>query len=192
MIVQENSFDSVHDCQKVFRELLHAISNPGDVGNIAEYAKKIKTENGALIAIAHTLLDSKNSFYMIGEGVRKEALSGLTRAVHSDTGPKFIFVVSECGEEEREKSFAIASPGSIVEPHKNTVLFIFVQDLNETCRLSGPGIDGIKTVLLSKYALAWLQKRDQMEYEYPSGLDIFFVSPKGDVIAIPRKIRVEG
>lgn len=192
MTDQENQFDTVHDCQKVFRELLRAISNPGVMADVAEYAQKTEMENGAFVAIANTLLDVKNSFYILGTGMRKENLVGLTRSVYTHSAPKFIFAVSECSSGEIDKCFEIASPGSIVEPHKNSVLFVSVPFFDDECRLSGPGIDGMRNALLSRYALSWLEKRDRMEYEYPSGIDIFFVTSAGKVVAVPRKVRVEG
>lgn len=191
MTAPESGFDSVHDCQKVFRELLHAISHPGDECTIAEYAHKTDSDLGSFIAIAQTLLDSKNTFAIFGEGMQAETLVGHTRAIESGKEPKFIFVVSEISDEDRNACFAMSSAGTIVEPHNNTVLFVFVREFDRECRLSGPGIEGSKAAMLSGYALAWLRKRDRMEFEYPSGIDIFFVSAMGAVIAIPRKVRVE-
>ena len=58
--------------------------------------------------------------------------------------------------------------------------------------LQGPGIQETRTVLLPTQAWMWLEVRDAMQYEFPCGVDMFFVTPKGEWVGIPRTTKIGG
>lgn len=52
-------FDFVYDGQKIFRELLSAIANPGMIKNISNEVDKFQQAYAPLLAIGCTLLDNE-------------------------------------------------------------------------------------------------------------------------------------
>jgi alpha-D-ribose 1-methylphosphonate 5-triphosphate synthase subunit PhnH len=47
-------------------------------------------------------------------------------------------------------------------------------------------------MLVSALVQKVLKLRDSQHYEYPQGVDLLFVSPEGELFAIPRGVRQEG
>lgn len=193
-MIKENVFDEVHDCQGTFRYLLHAISNPGEIVDIQEYAQKLEGDHRAMLMLALTLLDKETSFWVADNDAFSKTLAELTYSRLAEERAGFIFITGTCPEDVIDSVFEKATPGSLIEPHTNSVLIIAIDDFNpkSTCTLKGPGIKTVKTVGLPEYAKKWLSKRDEMEYEYPAGVDLYFVSTKGALMAIPRKVKMEG
>jgi alpha-D-ribose 1-methylphosphonate 5-triphosphate synthase subunit PhnH len=193
-MIQANAFDEVHDCQDVFRQLLQAISNPGAIVSIAASAAKLDDEGGAMLALALTLLDRETVFSVVDDALLAQSFAQLTYAGNRDVQAGFIFITKPCEAENIGKVLERATPGTLTEPHTGSTLFVSVPEFPgaASARLSGPGIKGARSVGLSDYAKAWLAARDRIEYEYPMGIDLIFVTPGGDVMAIPRKITMEG
>ncbi|MEW9121514.1 MAG: phosphonate C-P lyase system protein PhnH [Thermotaleaceae bacterium] len=191
----ENCFDQEQDCQQIFRSLLHALSNPGEIQNIFQFTKEIKDPSGVIVSLAMTLLDKETSFSLIGAPELSEDISQMTYAkVLHEAGADFIFVMKKSTLEEIEKIMALASPGTLVEPHKNTVFIVGVEafDGSGNCVWTGPGIQSSKAVSLDIYGRQWIEQRDWMNYEYPMGIDIFFVTPGGEIMGIPRNVKMKG
>jgi len=193
-MIKESIFDEIHDCLGSFRCLLHAVSNPGEIMHIGEYAQKLEGENSAMLVLALTFLDKETSYWVADNEEFSKTLAELTYSRLAEEKAGFIFISGICSEEAIDSIFAKATPGSLVEPHTNSVLIIAVEDFvqKSTCSLKGPGIKASKAVGLSDYAKKWLNKRDSMEYEYPTGVDLVFISSDGAMIAIPRKVKMEG
>jgi alpha-D-ribose 1-methylphosphonate 5-triphosphate synthase subunit PhnH len=193
-MIKESVFDEVHDCQGSFRCLLHAISNPGEIVDFQEYACKFEGDHCIMLMLALTLLDKETSHWVVDNKAFSRTLTELTYSRPTEEKAGFIFITRTCSEAVIDSVFAEATPGSLVEPHTNSILMIAVDDFeqNGTCTLKGPGIKELKAAGLSTYARMWISKRDRMEYEYPEGVDIFFVSAKGALMAIPRKVKMEG
>lgn len=193
-MINECVFDDVHDCQESFRLLLQAISNPGQIVSIDEYASKLNEENNVFITIALTLLDKETSFMSVDNGVFSKTVAELTYSKRVEDNAGFIFVTEKCTHEIISDLFSKASPGTFVEPHTNSVLIVAIDKFedSDTCYLLGPGIKGMKNVGLSEYTRKWIEERDSMGYEYPTGVDMYFVTEKGELMGIPRKVKMEG
>ena len=56
-------FDFVHDGQKIFRKLLDAVANPGEIKNIEAEAGKFQGKYKSLLALGCTLLDNEEKMY---------------------------------------------------------------------------------------------------------------------------------
>ena len=54
-------FDFVYDGQKIFRELLNAMANPGTVKNISNEVAKFQQMYAPLLAMGCTLLDNEEN-----------------------------------------------------------------------------------------------------------------------------------
>src|SRR5690606_28928658 len=67
--------DSVHDIQKVYRELLQCMARPGKIADIRESAAKadfVRECHPATFLLLQTLLDAEVTFHVLGE--RSEAI----------------------------------------------------------------------------------------------------------------------
>jgi len=147
-----------------------------------------------LLTVALMLLDKETSFSAVDNEAFAKTAADLTYSKQVSEKADFIFVTEKCSREDIADIFSRATPGSLVEPHTNSVLIIAVDKFEETscCCLIGPGINVSKQAGLTAYAKQWIVQRDLMEYEYPTGVDIYFVTARGELMAIPRKVRMEG
>jgi len=193
-MIQDSIFDEVHDCQETFRLLLYAISNPGEIVGIGKYARNLEDEDKIMLLLALTLLDKETSFMVVGSNLLTKTAANLTYSKEREAYANFIFVAERCSPELMENIFSKTTPGTLVEPHTNSVLIIGVDQFDQSgsCLLKGPGINGCKRAALSGYARQWILLRDSIEYEYPTGIDLYFVTPQGELMAIPRKVSMEG
>lgn len=190
-------FDEIHDCQEAFRQLLRAFSHPGEPVRILPYpdsSGRVTGSRAVLLKLALTLLDKESSFLSADDGEFSRMVADLTYSGQTAFLPQFLFVAGTASGAKMVELLALAASGTLEEPHQSTTLLIAVESITGESRglLSGPGIQGRRSTCLSPYARQWLQARDAMEYEYPTGVDFIFASPDGSCMAIPRKIVVEG
>jgi alpha-D-ribose 1-methylphosphonate 5-triphosphate synthase subunit PhnH len=198
-MINENSFDEVHDCQEAFRKILFAVSNPGLTVSIADQANKLQTSKSVFLTIALSLLDKETSYCVLDDEDLSQTISDLTYSNKTGYGDPekstgFIFVTEKCGSEEMEGIIDWAFPGTLIEPHTSSTLVIGIDGFEnfETCRLKGPGIKDSIGAGLPEYAKAWVRQRDLMGYEFPTGIDLYFAALSGDLLMIPRKVKMEG
>lgn len=195
MLEDNHYFDEVHDCQAVFRLMLRAIANPGEIVNLQKHLYPYEENHKVLTTLALTLLDKETTFSITGDDKLAETIAQLTYAQRApQEQAKFIFALDQCSEEEISGIFKAADPGTLVEPHKNCVLLVEVANFeaSPTCSLTGPGVKDSRSIGLTQYGKAWVNQRDRMAYEYPTGIDLYFVTPEGDLMALPRKVKMKG
>ena len=95
-IKQAYEFDFVHDAQKVLRELLDAVANPGMKKSIREQASKFDEVYAPLTAVGCTLLDNEQKMYVEKNPVLASKLHHLTLCQESDLKEAdYVFLSSE-------------------------------------------------------------------------------------------------
>lgn len=57
--------------------------------------------------------------------------------------------------------------------------------------LTGPGVKGSIFIHLPQTGTRWLKIRQEMEIEFPCGVEIYFLTPEGELMAVPRKVKWE-
>ena len=165
---KKHNFDLVFDSQKVFRLILEAMSNPGKVVFIKEYADKMNGEYPEILAIAMTLLDNEVSFNTCGNDSLSDEIASLTLAKRETIeNADFVFVHDL---NDMKYSIENAKCGTLSDPHKSAVLII----LNE----NGQTVNDAVSL------------RDAQNYEYPQGIDMIFVSSNGELFSIPSLTKV--
>lgn len=186
-----HNFNEVFDGQKVFRKILDAMSRPGKIVDIHEEADKMWGENKAFLAIAMTLIDNQVSFNACEEKELTEEIETLTLAKKGELSQAdFIFVAHQ---ENLSKVIKQAKSGVLSDPHKGATIIIKADDVfEETINIHGPGVDGVKAISVPVIVAETLKIRDSMQYEYPEGIDLIFVTPTARVFCLPRLIRMEG
>ena len=186
------AFDEVFDSQKVFRLVLEASANPGRRVDLAPLAAKMFGESAGFLALSMTFLDNEQSFCTCGDESLAGQIASLT--LSEKTGPEqadFIFVKTEAalaGAVEKAKG------GTLKDPHKSATLIVALSHgLTEGTRttLAGPGIDGALTLTLPETVRRALALRDDRFFEYPQGIDFWFLDPDHQLLALPRLVKRE-
>jgi alpha-D-ribose 1-methylphosphonate 5-triphosphate synthase subunit PhnH len=184
---KKHNFDTVFDSQQLFRLILEAVSNPARVFDISTFADKLYGGSSMFLAVAMTLLDNEVSFNTYGNQKMAIEIAALTLAKNELLeNADFIFV----GTSADMKSVIMnAKCGTLSDPHKSaTVIIKNNGEADGELTLSGPGIDGQKTIQVTKTVKEAIALRDAQHYEYPQGIDMFFISSKGEFFAIPRLV----
>lgn len=185
-------FNLVHDCQRMFRLMLAALSNPGrwlDFSDLAECFDSF----GLWLPVALTLCDLETHFALVGcsEDLSRE-ISFLTgsRAVSLEEAD-FVFVghSSDPGSILQRVRY-----GSYQDPQKAATVFGLtnpIQGGEELLSLSGPGIAGSHASFsLPLEASRWMRSRASLGLEYPLGIDLFIIDPKARLLGIPRTTKL--
>jgi alpha-D-ribose 1-methylphosphonate 5-triphosphate synthase subunit PhnH len=187
-LLKKHSFDEVFDCQRVYRLILKAVSNPIGAVNVKELADKLYGENPAMLAIAMTLLDNEVSFSSCENKVLSDEIISLTLSRQERTEEAdYIFVTDSAllGTAIRN-----AKCGTLRDPHKSATLIVKNMGRHQyPIRLFGPGMKAVEEVAVTDIVKAALDTRDSQCYAYPQGIDFLFVSENGDLFSIPRRIR---
>ena len=157
----------------------------------------------AFLALAMTLLDNEVSFYVCENQSLSDEIASLTLAKRDKTeSADYIFVDNlDCMEYAIEN----AKQGTLADPHKSATVIIANDGVYASMNrqtdvsqpafssigwltLSGPGIEGYKTVQVTQAVKDAIALRDAQNYEYPEGIDLIFVSGGGGLLAVPRLV----
>lgn len=186
-------FDFVHDTQYVFRKLLDAEAHPLKIYSIAKIKDKF-TENSVLCAIGCTLLDNETSFYVEKDSRLAEEFTDLTLSEQTSVSDAdYIFLSSNLNYETIKVLFEKAKKGTLADPQFSASFIIFCDELNGNCsaEFKGPGIDGQITINTTSYINQICRLKQELGNEYPCGIDLFFVTPDGEIMAVPRLCMLE-
>lgn len=188
-------FDFVHDTQQVFRQILMALSNPGKIYSIEKEKKGFDSRWAELIAISCTLLDHETTFYVEKTPELKEYIVSLTLSREETLeNARFIYLTSQINYVNLYNIMQSAGKGSLSDPQCSATLIVFCDSLwgNREIRLRGPGVEGERTVFTTEYIENILRIRQAQKTEYPCGMEIILVSPKGEIMAFPRLVKAAG
>ncbi len=186
-LTKKNSFDEVFDSQSLFRKILTAIANPMKIVNIKEFSNKLYGVTPEILALALTLLDNEVSFSACENESLTDEISLLTLAKREALEKAdYIFVADTS---MLEKVIRSAKCGTLRDPHKSATIIV-KNTGNDDCALHlyGPGIKGSVKIKTSEIVKNALELRDAQYYEYPQGVDFFFVDDHGDLFSLPRLI----
>lgn len=193
-IKQAYEFDFVHDAQKVFRELLDAVANPGMKKNIREQASKFDEVYAPLTAVGCTLLDNEQKMYVEKNPVLASKLHHLTLCQESDLKEAdYVFLSSEMNYGSMTEILKNVKKGSYTDPQDSATVFVLCQEIEGKSKMtiSGPGVDKTKTMMVNQYVKTIIRLRQEMETEYPLGTDLVFADPYGEILGIPRLVKIE-
>ncbi|MGQ7249088.1 phosphonate C-P lyase system protein PhnH [Halomonas sp. V046] len=194
--------DAVHHGQRLFRQVLGAMAEPGSVAEVRlaplpEGVAMSSAAWGTLLALCD--LDTR---VWIADELQRD---GLAEAIAFHTGSR---IVTDAGEAD----FALLTPqscqelpdfaeGSDTYPDRSTTLVVVLDDLaevgdrrriagNEPWRLRGPGILDSRILELDATAAVLMTRLAANRASFPLGLDAILTSA-GRLTAIPRSTRIE-
>ena len=180
---------AVFDDRKTFRLIYDAVTNPAKAVNIADSVDMLIGDDPMILAVAMTLLDGEVSFNVCEKHSLSAEITSLTHArnVSADSAD-YIFIYDLNAIIPVMESIKLTT---LSKPLKSSTVVIR-NDGEPVCPLkfSGPGIDGTKTVTVSQNVKRAIILRDSLNFVYPQGVDMIFISSLGDLFAIPRFIRV--
>ena len=188
--------DEVLDAQRGFRAMLTALARPGTVTRLPAPPPVAPGVDARLAQIAQVLLDREVTFATC------EA-AALARHVIAVTGSRWVGAESAdyiLGAGAAPLAELAALPiGTLEFPESGATAVLSVERLRapfEDARgglglvLSGPGIAsevGLRIDGLHRENLETFARRNA---EYPLGIDMFLVTRSGDVLGLPRTVRV--
>ncbi len=179
--------------QHVFRVLLRAMSNPGTVHDVLE-EKHTDGGHNVLLAVAETVLDNEASFCVVGKDGEE-----LERFIRELTGSRCADAAStDCVPDAAGVDRTSARPAlrEIIEyPDKGSTIIYLVAGFNGgpgslSFSLKGPGIRPAMSFSvegLSRDELCGIQDVDR---EFPLGVNSIFVDRMGKIACIPRSATV--
>lgn len=188
-LTKKHSFDQVFDSQAVYRRILSAMANPGTTVDISASKDKLFGAHPALLAVAMTLLDNEVSFSAPGSISLLGDVASLTLARAAETeSADFIFITDPA---DLPCVIRSAKCGTLADPDRSAM--IVVLDDGEPCcplTLAGPGIDNEIKVNATELLRDAMISRNKQHYEYPEGIDFLFLRSGGELLAIPRLVRM--
>lgn len=172
--------DPVHDTRQTFDGLLSAMSRPGSVHSVPAPADH---------AVIATLVDHEITVATDDETLR-EVLSGQGRLNPAGVDEAdIVHTLDHTDIDVRD-----CKRGSLVEPSDGaTVVYrvdrVGTEQTDTTIRLSGPGVDGARSVSVS-LPEAELSDLTAVQSDYPRGVDAVFAA-EDRLAAVPRSVTME-
>lgn len=186
-------FDFVHDAQKVFRELLSALANPGEKKSIEEQAGRFEKGHPSLLALGCTLLDNEEGLYVEKNPALSAELHSLTLAREAGLcEADYVFLSSELNYGSMEQILKNVKYGTYADPQQSATIFLLCKSVDgeENMTISGPGIKGEKVIQVCSYIKKVIRMREKLDIEYPLGVDLIFTDGAGNLLAIPRLVKI--
>lgn len=186
-------FDKVHDTQEVFRTILHCMSRPGTIQNIARKgneAQALEHCDYALFLSAMTLLDAEVGFHIIGNHSERiselfaaHTLSKATDLYRAD----YVFILQDAQPQLIREAIVQAKKGTLRDPQQSATIIMETEMLSKIPQLTlqGPGISTMENVHITANEL-WRNERAVANQEYPLGVDMIFIDRQSNLMCLPR------
>jgi len=185
----------IFDAQLVFRKVLDAMARPGKVVNLSDISLNPPAENKYPFLILFTLLDHEVGFKVLG-AKNKGDTEEMSRYITSNTGGResslenadFILIYggSSGGRMHEMKR------GTLEYPDESTTLIYDVERIGTGMLLtiSGPGIRDERKMAIDGIKEEEIRDMVRVNSEFPLGIDVIFSDRYGNIIALPRSMKV--
>lgn len=190
--------DLVHDIQGSYRKVLNAMARPGVIESLKVESEKVDININCFkstFLIMLMLLDGEVSFNVIS----KDSMD-ITGIVSQITYAKikpieeadYLFVINDISSEVLEDVYRRAKIGDLVDPNKSATIVCEFDKLKygDELILSGPGIKNVNKISLSG-SKEWIAAREEVNDEYPLGVDAIYIDKEGSVLCLPRTTEVK-
>ncbi len=182
-----------HSTQQAFRKVLEALSFPGKINLVDECPNDMSPLISQTALVCLTLLDSEVTFHVDEEN------SLITKTIHAYTGchmtdassADFMILPLSSSNEAILNKLNQAKIGDLVRPHKSATIILEVESLMSGYKfeLKGPGIKETNQ-LNCTISPSIIKKRNEMNAEYPLGIDMILIDRHGNVVGLPRTTRM--
>ncbi|AXF55910.1 phosphonate C-P lyase system protein PhnH [Salicibibacter kimchii] len=181
--------------QSVFRSLLAAMANPGTIHRIQHYhAPNQKYFTSKIyINIAHALLDQEVSYYVHDNLELSKAIARSTFSKEASIeNAEYLFFQGITDANIIESLEGTIQIGKLSSPEKGAMIFLDIDAFQSNGMIwTGPGIEQNVEIGISGLEQQWLDLRQELNQEYPLGVDMLFFTSAGDICALPRTTRIQ-
>ena len=181
--------DNVHDTQQAFREVLDALSRPGQLRSLGVELEGVSL-GGAMARLLLSLCDDETPVWWQGEAVvLQNWLRFHTGASVAEESKLALFAV--INQIEQGLSLEDFSLGTAASPELSCTLFIELPALTGgyDVEWQGPGIANVQRVSLQGLPVNFWEQWKYNNELFPQGVDIIFTCG-GSVLGLPRTTRV--
>jgi alpha-D-ribose 1-methylphosphonate 5-triphosphate synthase subunit PhnH len=194
---RETQYDETLHSQSDFRVLLDSMARPGKINRFEDRGLTSPAglhRGSATVALA--LLDSEVSYHCAGfksdasEYIRLSTGSLPAAASEAD----FLFLAHG----DLPETLAAAKTGLPTYPEFGATAVIQIDRLSEepfdaatALHLQGPGVDGQLTLYTSGLNAVTLGTIQELNLEFPLGVDVILCTAEGDIVSMPRSLRIE-
>lgn len=180
-----------HRTQRVFRNILEAMTFPGKIIQLEKSESQMANLFSQTAVICQTLLDSEVTFSVLNDRESSQDIHAYTgsHAVHVREAD-FIVIPKEATDSFLEQ-VEWAKTGNLKDPQNSATIIYEVDSLfsGTHFELSGPGIKE-EAFIYSTIPLDFIETRAKLNAEYPLGIDAIFIDKEGYILALPRTTRV--
>lgn len=170
--------------QKIFRDLLHCMSLPGEIADLSQYLGK----SSALVGVLATLLDKTVSWSDEDGLLTKSDCYLLQAPIAPSETAQFVVIDATLPP---QTDFC-PNLGELPNPEKGATLVLQGKALgmgNQSLQLSGAGVKETRLVHFAGFHPEWFIRRQEWVANFPLGVDMILVDSTR-VMALPRTIRV--
>lgn len=188
--------DPVFQSQSAFRNILNALSFPGEIQNLDTNFDTDVPLPGAMAAVALTLFDLDTVLWLQpdsgdhgdGKTLRRWLGFHTNAPMTSEPGDAAFAVITDIATMPALSAFA---PGLAQYPEQATTLVIDLPTFSggDKVNLTGPGIAKVISVEPPLPDSFWRQWQDN-HAQYPLGVDVILTSGRA-LMGLPRSVRVE-
>lgn len=180
---------SEHERQQAFREILDGMAFPGKVKKIQQSCSQISGLLPLTSLVCETLLDREVRFAVLGDEHISDSLHAYTgsRAVEMRVAD-FIIIPYDAPFPEK---LTLANVGTLENPHQSATIIYEISSLSEgNCyELTGPGIKEKKKISAA-IPRKFIENRNELNKEYPLGIDVIFIDQHQHICAFPRTTNI--
>lgn len=180
------------DSQKVFRQLLSALSNPGKIVDMDIDLLPPDGIHPAAAAVLLTLLDFDTPLWSDLDNDTKEM-----QWIRFHTGAPYVYsrnraVFALHADYDTLDNLDRFNTGTAAAPHQSTTLIVQTRGMDGSgrIRLSGPGVKSETFLKLKGVKEPFLLERIRLQKAYPLGIDLFFTWNRS-LVSVPRSTAVE-
>lgn len=186
----------IFETQATFRKIVETMSYVGKIETLAIDEVADTPLPKGIHLLAATLLDQEVRF--AGLGLTAEEATFITqefrcqKALPKETDYYFCFLPRITSSELQ--ACQELKIGNLIDPQFSATVFVLCDDLKngeDSYRLRGPGIQGTKTVKLPTACAGLLEIRNQLNQEYPLGIDLLLTDEWGRLMSLPRTTQIE-
>lgn len=168
--------------QNLFRQVLNVMAQPGTLGDLSAQLGKTSAAMGILATLSDGTISLADPHHLI----RNSDWRFLEAKAASPDSASYIICDGQLVPNFNPRL------GSLESPELGATLVLVVEALGRgelELTLSGPGVEGQRTLLCTGLNLDWIKAREKWNAAFPMGVDLILTDPTR-VVAIPRTTRI--
>ncbi len=191
-------FDAL-ESQAIFRVMLDTASQPG---LILDLPRRIVDRIPSSLALLVVLADVETRVHVVDTptSVWAEAVTSATGARPAHVNEADLIAVPADARDQFTSIFTLAHPGTAFSPESAARLMIGVHDIRShgasasvgvQLLVRGPGVDGERVLCIDGLTEADVAAWCTTNSRFPAGIDVWFTTDDGRIVAIPRSSRLD-